>query len=240
MTSDSTKTYSWDARNHLALIGGGATASLQYDPFGRRVSKSVGGSATSYLYDGANAVQELSGSAPTANLLNGALDKVLTRSTATGTSSYLADALGSTAALADNAGVIQSQYNYEPFGQTTISGAVNTNSVQYTGRENDATDLYYYRARYYHPMLQRFIGEDPLRFGSGDANLYAYAGNSPAVFRDPFGLQRYDKDKCPPLPERPPNVNPLDNIRRAERSQWWILAAPRLYWFIQQVRNHGP
>src|SRR5437773_8284594 len=122
MTSDSTKTYGWDARNHLASIGRGVTASFQYDPFGRRVSKSVGGSATSYLYDGGNAVQELSGAAPTANLLNGALDEVLTRSVATGTSSYLADALGSTVALADNVGVIQSQYNYEPFGQTTVSG----------------------------------------------------------------------------------------------------------------------
>ena len=192
MTSDSTKTYSWDARNHLALIGGGATASLQYDPFGRRVSKSVGGSATSYLYDGANAVQELSGSAPTANLLNAALDEVLTRSTATGTSSYLADALGSTVALADNAGVIQSQYNYEPFGQTTVSGAANTNPVQFTGRENDATGLYFYRARYYNATIQRFISEDPLTLGGGDTNLYGYAGSDPTDFTDPFGLQRYD------------------------------------------------
>ena len=44
MTSDTTKTYGWDARNRLASIGGGVTASFQYDPFGRRVTKSVGGS----------------------------------------------------------------------------------------------------------------------------------------------------------------------------------------------------
>src|SRR5204862_5036755 len=190
ITSDSTKTYGWDARNHLASIGRGVTASFQYDPFGRRVSKSVGGSATSYLYDGANAVQELSGSAPTANLLNAALDEVLTRSVATGTSSYLADALGSTVALADNAGVIQSQYNYEPFGQTTVSGAVNTNPVQYTGRENDATGLYYYRARYYNPTMGRFMSEDPLGVGGGDAYLYLYAGNDPVDYQDPLGLWR--------------------------------------------------
>ncbi|MCI0417646.1 MAG: RHS repeat-associated core domain-containing protein, partial [Acidobacteria bacterium] len=36
------------------------------------------------------------------------------------------------------------------------------NSAQFTGRENDGTGLYYYRARYYHPTLQRFISEDPL------------------------------------------------------------------------------
>src|SRR5215470_15959851 len=31
-----------------------------------------------------------------------------------------------------------------------------------------------YRARYYHPGLQRFIGEDPIGFFGGDLNLYAY------------------------------------------------------------------
>src|SRR5438034_3860998 len=136
MTSDSTKTYSWDARNHLASIGGGVTASSQYDPFGRRVSKSVGGPATSYLYDGANIVQELSGSTPTANLLNAGLDEVLLRTDAAGTSNYLSDALGSTVALADASGAIQTQYSYEPFGQTTTTGASNANQRQYTGREN--------------------------------------------------------------------------------------------------------
>jgi hypothetical protein len=29
----------------------------------------------------------------------------------------------------------------------------------------------YYRARYYHPDLQRFISEDPLEFDAGDSAL---------------------------------------------------------------------
>jgi len=33
---------------------------------------------------------------------------------------------------------------------------------RYTGRENDGTGLYYYRARYYHPGAKRFIAEDPI------------------------------------------------------------------------------
>jgi len=37
------------------------------------------------------------------------------------------------------------------------------NPFQYSGRENDGTGLYYYRARYYHPKLMRFVSEDPLR-----------------------------------------------------------------------------
>src|SRR5215204_4719113 len=47
--------------------------------------------------------------------------------------------------------------------------------------------MYYYRARYYHPSLQRFISEDPLRFAGGDLNLFAYARNSTPNLRDPSG-----------------------------------------------------
>ena len=64
--------------------------------------------------------------------------------------------------MTDNAGTVQTEYTYEPFGNTTVSGASNSSSYQYTGRENDGTGLYYYRARYYHPGLQRFISEDQL------------------------------------------------------------------------------
>src|SRR5437867_3317558 len=50
-----------------------------------------------------------------------------------------------------------------------------------------STGLHYYRARYYHPGLQRFISEDPIGFGGGP-NLYAYVLNSPTTRVDPSGL----------------------------------------------------
>jgi RHS repeat-associated protein len=58
-----------------------------------------------------------------------------------------------------------------------------------SGRENDGTGLYFYRARYYDPTLQRFISEDPIGFGGGQANLYAYVGNSPLNMIDPTGRE---------------------------------------------------
>ncbi len=72
-------------------------------------------------------------------------------------------------------------------------GAASANPYQYTGRENDSGagpfdgDLYYNRARYYSPLLQRFMSQDPIDFGGGDANLCGYALNSPANLRDPTG-----------------------------------------------------
>ena len=51
--------------------------------------------------------------------------------------------------MTDETGVMKTQYNYSPFGETEITGESSDNPFQYTGRENDGTGLYYYRARYY-------------------------------------------------------------------------------------------
>lgn len=60
--------------------------------------------------------------------------------------------------------------------------------MQYTGRENDGTGLYFYRARYYSPTLHRFVSEDPIGFLGEGSNVYAYVRNQPLIYRDPTGL----------------------------------------------------
>jgi len=64
-------------------------------------------------------------------------------------------------ALVDDAGAIQTEYTYGPFGATTASGQAS---------DNDGTGLYYYQARYYSPALQRFISEDPLGYWAADTD----------------------------------------------------------------------
>ncbi|MCC2100176.1 MAG: hypothetical protein KDJ12_03660, partial [Hyphomicrobiales bacterium] len=49
-------------------------------------------------------------------------------------------------------------------------------------------DIYYNRARFYDPVLGKFIAEDPLGFASGDTNLYAFAWSNPRNWKDPSGL----------------------------------------------------
>jgi RHS repeat-associated protein len=135
-----------------------------------------------------NPIQELSGGTVDANMLDGlGVDEYFQRADLLGTWDYLDDALGSTIALADMTGTVQTQYTYDPFGNTTTQGSASSNSYQFTGRENDGDGLYYYRARYYEPMMSRFIGEDPLRFGSGQKNFYAYVGDDPTEWIDPTG-----------------------------------------------------
>ena len=190
--SNGTTLYGWNARNQLVGISGpSVNASFVYDGLGRRQKKTINGSLTEFLYDGLNPVQETSGATILANILPGlGIDEFLTRTdvVAGATSNFLTDALGSPIAATDNAGVVQTEYTYEPFGTTIYSGSSNTSSYQYTGRENDGTELFYYRNRYYHPHLQRFVSEDPIEFNGGEVNLFTYVTNSPSTFRDPHGL----------------------------------------------------
>jgi RHS repeat-associated protein len=211
-----TTTYTWNARNQLIGISGPTvSASFVYDGLGKRESKTVNGNLTEFLYDGQNPVQETSGATVLANILPGLrIDEFLIRTDiASGVTSYfLADVLGSPVAVTDASGTVQTEYTYEPFGQTTLGGASNSNPYQYTGRENDGTGLYYYRARYYHPQLQRFISEDPIGFTKlpQSFNKYSYVLNEPTDYVDPLGLSRKEPEgpPCPPTGCPPPPCPP--------------------------------
>src|SRR3990172_739054 len=124
LTSDGVSTYTWDTRNRLVTINAASvTASFSYDALGRRQSKVVDGTSAQFLYDGLNPVQELSeGSAPATMLTGLGVDEYFTRTDAAGTCSLLTEALGSTVALTNNAGTVQTEYTYGPFGDTTFTG----------------------------------------------------------------------------------------------------------------------
>ena len=115
---------------------------------------------------------------------------------------YHYDGLGSVVALSKydstlGSAVIVERYQYSPFGITTIYNADKTqefdesqygNPYMFTGRRYDSeTGLYYYRMRYYSPDLGRFLQPDPIGYADG-MNIYAYVGNNPLNFIDPWGL----------------------------------------------------
>lgn len=145
----------------------------------------------------------------------GDIDEFFSRTDSSGSFTPLADGLGSTIALTDSTGTVQTQYTYEPFGNTAATGSANASPYQYTGRENDGTGLYYYRARYYSPIYQRFISEDPLGYRGG-INFYAYAGNDPVDFADPLGL----KPMHMPGPGMPGNAPGMPNLPPGAPDPW--------------------
>ena len=190
-----TTIYAWDVRNRLVGMSGfdaqcsPLSANFKYDALGRRIEKTINARTIQYLYDGVDIVQEIEYGLPSVNYIRTLnIDEPLARIESNGIERYYqTDALGSVIALTDEAGAIKTQYVYDSFGSVTISGEISDNPFQYTGRENDRTGLYYYRARYYSPGLQRFISEDPIGL-EGGINLYSYVGANPINAADPNGL----------------------------------------------------
>jgi len=168
--------------------GGLATRLCRACTLKRRAGQGAAGLTAQYVYDMLNVAQEQYTGGTVADMLPGlGLDQNFARTDPSGTSAMLSDLLGSTVGLVNSAGALATGYQYGPFGQTT-SGASSTNPFQYTGREMDPTGLYFLRARYYNPIAQRFISPDPIGLVGGQANLYAYVGNSPVNWTDPLGL----------------------------------------------------
>src|SRR5439155_25772683 len=126
----------FDARHRLTTLSTvthnntTTLATFAYDTFGRRTSKTVSGTATAFLYDGQNPVQETQGSTISSILTGMGIDERYARSESTGRNYYLTDALGSSIALTDATATVKATYGYEPYGEVTATGTSN-NPYQY-------------------------------------------------------------------------------------------------------------
>lgn len=188
--------YTWNAKSQLTRVERFPNASattptkiLQYtyDPLGRRASKTEDGVPERYVYDGLDLVAVLnsSGVAQKQFTFGPGIDEPLAMTTATGNFYFHTNHQGSVTALTNATG-IAAQYSYDAYGQTQTTDTTG-NPFRYTGREQDAEDLYYYRARYYDPTIQRFISSDPIGLDGG-LNTYAYVEGDPVTNVDPTGL----------------------------------------------------
>ncbi|HUB81307.1 MAG TPA: RHS repeat-associated core domain-containing protein [Bryobacteraceae bacterium] len=197
-------TYTWDGRDRLKsiLTSAGQLTAFVYDFAGNLLSQSDSGPASTLtrafvLDDLTNVAYETASDGTFYSVLAGrAIDSHISISQSNGQTLYrLADGINSTVAAVDQGGTVQAQFFYEPFGQTTPTGAY---PFQYTGRTQVSPSLFYYRARFYNSMTGTFLSEDPLSILTG-ANRYLYTGNNPIGFNDPSGQDSCledCKDKC--------------------------------------------
>ena len=108
------------------------------------------------------------------------------------TTFYHNDALGSPVAATDDAGAVLWREEYRPYGDKIINDpSAEENTRWYTGHPHDQeTGLTYAGARYYDPVVGRFMGIDPVGFTETNPmmfNRYAYANNNPYLYVDPDG-----------------------------------------------------
>lgn len=188
------RTFQWDAFGQMESVANGtAVASYGYDGFGRRIRRTrVDGDYEQYVYDGDDILLDLTDAGAVRREYTYYPGTDRAHSVLMGGSRlyYATDLQGTVLALSNAGGSVVSQYRYTPFGEPelVVDGTSDGNRIRYAGREWDAdAGMYYNRARWYDPVLQRFVSQDPIGL-EGGINMYAYAGNDPINASDPSGL----------------------------------------------------
>jgi RHS repeat-associated protein len=195
------KTFTYNSQNQLISMNSGA-ATIVYDGFGNRVSKTANGVTTKYLVeDDVNPTglpqvfDELTGSTVTRTYTYGlqrisenqVIDNVWTPSF------YGYDGFGTVRQLTNTAGAVTDTFEYDAFGNAITQTGTMPNNYLYRGEQYDPDlGLYYLRARYYNPLSGRFMSRDPEDEDPtipATLHKYIYAAGDPVNASDPMGSE---------------------------------------------------
>ncbi|GEM_PF-4992714 len=185
------KTFEYDAENRLISANElGIITTFAYDGDGGRVRKSTPSNTTVYL---GSLFEKDSDGTIRKHIFAGAnrIATVLLRgSEAAETIYYHSDHLGSSSVITDAAGNQASHYEYTPYGSVAQTEGIDSTQYKFTGKELDNTGLYFYGARYYDPVIGRFITADTIvqaPYDPQSLNRYSYCRNNPINYVDPSG-----------------------------------------------------
>ena len=203
-----TASYAYDFRGYLLTVNApGQTIYYTYDAFGTRKSKTVNGVTRYYLtapmFGMDQVLAELTPQLTPHTIYVYAGNQVI-KEEPSGLDRnqdvmYLpGESVGSIAQAVNlRSGAVMDEYFYDAFGTQSIvkKQSASLGQMGYTGQGYDPeTRLVYLRARYYDPVLGRFISTDPF---SGylnqpeSQNKYVYGNNNPVSFIDPLGKAVY-------------------------------------------------
>ena len=177
MTSAAGDTLVYDGENRPVSVN---AVTFAYGPDGERVKKASAGNTTIFL-------------GMDVEIAGGVMTKYLpgdTKRTAGTTYWMHRDHLNSIRVVTDAGATVVQRSNYRPYGERLQTVALVPETKGYIGeRHDDETGLIYLHARYYDPVLGRFLQADTLdpTILGVDVNRYAYAGNNPVMASDPSG-----------------------------------------------------
>ncbi len=207
--------FSYDREGNLVAVGGGfgeleydnlgrlrevthdaQTDKYSYDAEGLRFRREQGSEVVYSLHEGDGIVfqEKYTGGVlaeSRLNLVAGGQVLGQVRKVGAGNPEYLyfgLDNLGSRRVVWNADGTVKVKFSYSAWGQFSRVGGVAGDEwlASFTGKEYDATGLIYFNARYYDPVVGRFLTEDPSRKGH---SWYSYCNNNPISRTDPTGRQ---------------------------------------------------
>ena len=215
VSSEGSFAYDFDAENRLASVekDGTLSAAFRYDGDGGRTRKVAYGAALGIplssmaypelLQDGlgeddlvthfVGELYEVDNLHEVKHVYLGS-ERIL--SVHDGVEQYIhGDHLGSSNVVEDQFGALVQINEYQPFGDFSRRDQYATGGQEsdlYFTQQilDDETGLYYYGARYYDPLIGRFISADPTVQHPNDPqdlNRYAYCRNNPINLVDPSG-----------------------------------------------------
>ena len=181
-------TYSSENMLTDVTVSGSAIAVYTYDAEGNRIAKTEKGVTTAYVVDINSALSQVlmaTENGKTTYYIYGL--GLIAQDNSDGYKTYHYDSRGSTTAITDINGNVTDRIYYDSYGSIVSRIGTTDTPFLYVGQygvETDDSGLYYMRARYYNPQIQRFINVDPVRDNN---NWYTYADDNSISIIDPMG-----------------------------------------------------
>lgn len=192
-TDDRRESYSYDRgrlRNRTVERqqdpAGSQTYTYRYDAEGLRSQMEENGKLVSFIYADRKVIAEEDEAGEHIRYIRGHELLASDSERARTYYHYACDEMGSITDITDCHGTVLNHYAYDAFGNRTVEEETVENRFGFAGEMLDAvTGQYYLRARFYNPVIARFLSEDTY-YGDG-LNLYAYGHNNPVRYVDPSG-----------------------------------------------------
>ncbi|MBK3461538.1 RHS repeat-associated core domain-containing protein [Pseudomonas haemolytica] len=210
--------YRYDCLHRLISITkpNGETASYRYDPFGRRISKTVDDKTTEFFWQGDKLIAEHHADCHRSYIYEPNSFRPLALLEGYGPKGttpyhYQLDHLGTPQELTTPEGEIVWSAHYRAYGQIArLDVGKIDNPLRFQGQYFDQeSGLHYNRHRYYNPDIGRYLTPDPVKLAGG-INGYRYVPN-PTGWVDPLGL-----NSCPGRDGCKPTHNVDDSTKHAK------------------------